>query len=295
MNIPPKPHIPFFSQEMFQNKMHGSLLDIDEAYHYLVNDNESIISFRIGFAALFLCVCGEAEIMLDMKIHRIRKGDLCILFPHSTIQKIGKSTDFEGTVMAVNWVYLNSIQIPSTMNYFLHISENPCISLSESEQKRLLKLCNLIKERQENDTEHIYQKEVINKLLLALCYDIIGIYNQREPIERRVYSRQDTVFRSFIFSLTKNYKEHREVAFYAEQQCLSPRYFSSIIKEKSGENAITWIQRSVIIEAKKLLTNRALTIQQVADELNFPNASFFGQYFKKLAGVTPKKFREMTE
>lgn len=284
--------IQFISKDIFQNKIYGGLLDIDEAYHYLVNDEECTIPFEIEFAALFICLRGEAEIMLDMKAYRIKEGDMCILFPYSVIQKIRKSDNFEGYAMGVNIEYISSIQISSTMNHFLHISENPCISLSEEEQKSLIKISNLMKERQTNNTGHLYQEEVLNKLLLALCYEIVGIYMQRKPIEQQFYSRQDAIFRKFLFSLTKNCKEHRDVAFYAREQCLTSRYFSSIIKEKSGENAIVWIQRSIIIEAKKLLANNQLTIQQIADELNFPNASFFGQYFKKYTGMTPKKFRD---
>jgi AraC-like DNA-binding protein len=34
-----------------------------------------------------------------------------------------------------------------------------------------------------------------------------------------------------------------------------------------------------------------MTIQQIADELNFPSQSFFGKYFKKSVGVSPKEYR----
>ncbi len=291
MNTVKESSVYFISENTFQDKMYGGLVDIDQAYHYLVNDDDGSIPFEIEFAALFICLHGEAEIMLGMKAYRISKGDMCVLFPYSVIQKIRKSDDFEGYAMGANLQYISSIQIPSAMNHFLHISEYPCISLSEEEQKALIKIGNLVKERQGNNTRHAYEEEVLNKLLMALCYEIVGIYTQRKPIEQQFYSRQDTIFRKFMFSLTKNNKEHRDVAFYAHEQCLSARYFSSVIKEISGENAIVWIQRSTIMEAKKLLGNRQLTIQQIADELHFPNASFFGQYFRKYTGITPKKFR----
>ena len=47
----------------------------------------------------------------------------------------------------------------------------------------------------------------------------------------------------------------------------------------------------MILEAKVLLKSSNLNIQQIADELNFPSQSFFGKYFKKLTGVSPKEFR----
>ncbi len=51
---------------------------------------------EIEFAALFICLAGESEIMLDMKAYHIQAGDLCVIFPHSVIQGIRKSEDFDG-------------------------------------------------------------------------------------------------------------------------------------------------------------------------------------------------------
>ncbi|MBQ5724113.1 MAG: helix-turn-helix domain-containing protein, partial [Muribaculaceae bacterium] len=47
----------------------------------------------------------------------------------------------------------------------------------------------------------------------------------------------------------------------------------------------------VILEAKVMLRSSNMTIQQIADELNFPSQSFFGKYFKKSVGVSPKEYR----
>lgn len=287
--------IQFVSNEIFQDKMYGGLLNIDEAYQYLVNDDDGAIPFEIEFAAVFICLSGEGEIMLDTKAYRIKKGDMCVLFPHAVIQKVRKSDDFEGYAFGADIDYINRIKIPSAMTYFLHISENPCISLSEEEQERIIEISKLIKKRLENTNAHVFLKDIMNSLMLALCYEIVGIYTQRSPIEQQFYSRQDTIFRQFLFSLTKNCKEHRDVSFYAQEQCITSRYFSSIIKEKSGENAMVWIRRCIIMEAKKLLLDKQLTIQQIADELNFPNASFFGQFFKKHTGMTPLTFRKKSE
>ena len=35
-----------------------------------------------------------------------------------------------------------------------------------------------------------------------------------------------------------------------------------------------------------------MTMQEIANELRFPNASFFGRYFKEQSGMTPMEFRK---
>lgn len=284
--------VQFISNDIFKNKVCSGVLGMDEVYRYLQDDQSNGIPVEIEFAALFICQRGESDIMLDMKTYHIKEGDLCVVFPHMVIQGLCRSDDFDGYGMAANLDYISSIQIPSAMQHFLRISENPCISLAGEEQNKLLKICELVKLLQEVPASHMLHDEVINHLSLALCYEIVGIYTQRKPIEEQVYSRQDTIFRKFMFSLAKNCKEHREVSFYAEEQCLTPRYFSSVVREISGAHAIRWIHRAVLTEAKKLLADRRLTVQQVADELNFANPSFFGQFFKKYTGMTPKAYRD---
>ena len=89
-----------------------------------------------------------------------------------------------------------------------------------------------------------------------------------------------------------HYHHEREVTFYAHKQQLSTRYFSSIIKEKSGKSALQWIVQMVITEAKLLLETSDLSIKEIAVKLNFPTQSFFGKYFKQYVGISPKEYRE---
>jgi AraC-like DNA-binding protein len=47
-----------------------------------------------------------------------------------------------------------------------------------------------------------------------------------------------------------------------------------------------------MFEAKALLKSTNMTIRQISDELNFPSQSFFGKYFKRCEGASPKEYRE---
>ena len=105
-------------------------------------------------------------------------------------------------------------------------------------------------------------------------------------------TKKDLIFHRFLLSLFQHFRQEREVAFYAELQHLSPRYFSSIIKEKSGSNALQWIVQMVIAESKLMLETSELSIKEISVRLNFPTQSFFGKYFKQYTGFSPKEFRE---
>jgi len=64
------------------------------------------------------------------------------------------------------------------------------------------------------------------------------------------------------------------------------------VRNVSGKTASDWIDNFVLLEAKIMLKSTNLTIQQISQELNFPSQTFFGKYFKRLSGVSPKEYRE---
>ena len=60
---------------------------------------------------------------------------------------------------------------------------------------------------------------------------------------------------------------------------------------QTGISAVAWIERHVVLEAQVMLRSSNLNIQQISDELHFKSQSFFGKYFKKATGLSPKQFR----
>ena len=103
-------------------------------------------------------------------------------------------------------------------------------------------------------------------------------------------SRQNQLFDRFIAEVQANYQKHRDVAYYADRLCVTQKYLSNVISTVSGRKAGEWIRNFVILEAKVLLRSRNYSVQQVSDLLNFPNASFFGVYFKRVVGCSPKAY-----
>jgi AraC-like DNA-binding protein len=65
-----------------------------------------------------------------------------------------------------------------------------------------------------------------------------------------------------------------------------------VIKENSNMSATEWIDNSVILEARAMLKSTNMTIQQISEELNFPSQTFFGKFFKRVVGVSPKEYRK---
>ena len=89
-----------------------------------------------------------------------------------------------------------------------------------------------------------------------------------------------------------HYLKRHEVRWYAEQLGVSPNALSVTLKKAYGKNANALIDERLAEKARQYLADERYSVQQVADMLNFSDQSAFGKFFKRIAGVSPKTFRE---
>lgn len=105
-------------------------------------------------------------------------------------------------------------------------------------------------------------------------------------------SSQDALYARFMDLLFVHYHRERSVAFYASKMCISSKYLATVIKAVSGKTPAEWIREETIKEIECMLCHTQMSIKEIAYRINFPNASFFGQYFKAQKGISPKHYRE---
>lgn len=174
-----------------------------------------------------------------------------------------------------------------------HMTFNHIIHVSDDDANELVTIYRLMKKKI-RQPEFEYKNEVIKSYMQIFGLDLCNLVSSYiEKHESMVDSRKKQLFYKFMDLVHQYYCSERSVIFYADKMCLSPKYLSQTIFQYSGRHASEWIRDFVILEAKVLLRTKEYTVQQVSDKLNFPNQSFFGVYFKKSVGCSPKAYLEM--
>ena len=248
---------------------------------------------------IFYCQRGSVEVSLEGCHYHIKPGDVYIYMASTLVHLLHKSEDAEGIMVEVDFYYILPI-VNKVINVEsqLFMRKNPCVSLSGEQCAHFEYLLNNLWDRinaedcQKENVQYQHLKlELITSMGQTICYEILNMYFTNQPLQPLQQGKKDVVFQNFMLSLFRFYRKERDVSFYARMQHITPRYFSAIIKEKTGDSALQWIVRMVITEAKQLLEESDLSIKEIADQLNFPTQSFFGKYFKQYVGVSPKEYR----
>lgn len=240
---------------------------------------------------VFVCLGGEGKIVVDMQTISIRRGSIVILLPYSVIQLADISDNTRITLIATGMGFLEKLALSQPVeNYVEKIREMPCLQLSENQLEQAKKIYLFVEKLYKEATGPLKQ-EIRSSLLTLLALEIVTLFAENKESGNPRLSRQDQVFRNFTISLAKNVSQHRTVEFYANEACLTPKYFSTVIKKRSGKLPMDWITERTIVLIKFLLQNSDKSIQEISNDLNFPNQSFFTRYFKNHTGFTPTAFR----
>ena len=235
---------------------------------------------------------------INMKDCVIRANDLLCIFPDQWISLV-KNEHFHCSFIVLNNT-LSLQLLPKVQNivqylfdFFLFVRENPCIHLSDKEIATIQDYQRFLCKREEKE---LFRREIQQNLLMALMYELCNIAG-RVILQQKNKSknRKTTYTEQFLIELSQNFRKERSVQFYADRLHISPKYLSGIIREVSGKYASQWIEEAVINEAKHLLDNTSLSIQEITNELHFCNQSFFGKFFKEHTGYSPKNYRKKVE
>src|SRR5690606_37020750 len=133
--------------------------------------------------------------------------------------------------------------------------------------------------------------EIIRNLIYIVLNEIDDVYQSLNTAPSPAIDKGTNILSQFKTLLAEHLIEERQVSFYADKMHLTPKYFSTIIKEVSGKTAGAWINEMLLLESKVQLQNKEQSIAQIAYNLNFSDPSHFGKFCKKHTGVSPLEYR----
>lgn len=240
---------------------------------------------------IMLCRRGEMTLSIDEQELKVDEDCMVILPACSLFQVMGYSDDVDAIVGVADFDFvMTAMDEVADARSIVYLRFHPLVRLDEGQRQRIEEMVDLV-ERRLNISSAL-SSHVTDALIQALCYEVIDAFYTNFGQTATRQSRKDVVFQNFLMSLHRNFHEHRDVNFYAEQQYLSPKYFSTLVHDLSGRSPSEWIVMFVTLEAKRLLGSSNISVKEIADRLHFPTQSFFCRYFKQYAGCTPLEYRD---
>ncbi len=261
-----------------------------------LNNNSLPLSGKLtksGRCIVCYCLKGWADMEVNLTKHRFVESEIMVLFPTQIVQQNEVSSDFSVMYFSISPTMLLEVtfRFPPDFISFLrqHFYYKVSSDLLQEEQVRFA----VIQQKFYDKDNYCRREILVNfiRIFFLELYDKIRRDELTNPGSR--HNRRSEIFEEFINLVMRNYKSNRDVCFYANTLCISPKYLSVITMELSGNGAKEWIDDYVILELKIRLKSTQDSLQKIADELNFADQAFLSKYFKLRTGLSPRDFRKM--
>lgn len=258
---------------------------------------ESKELFAIDAFAVGYILEGYSVTEFNNDCYRLEPGKLFIVAPTHSCRIIESSPDFKVRMLLLDSnghnlsVHLNYIVKSErwTQTYF-----HPVLTLSPQEVCTM-KMC------LERIMEQINREDCPNKIpfiRLATVWHHVELDNIMQLHMKEVsdagkpLTRQQALARELYIHIVNNYRKEHQAKFYAQKMCLTPQYLNQITTNIFGKTLSSIISDLLFSTARSMLLSSDMSIQEIADELNFADQSSFSKFIKKIAGKSPNALRK---
>ena len=240
--------------------------------------------YKLTQLIVILCSEGDGYGSVNLRPVHLQKNSLLVAIPGEIVASHSISKDFKVTFIVMSERFLSRMNIGDAYLFSKRVESTPLSQLDDRAAALFHSMVTLLHNLMQA------QEEAFG-LLIKLFYLLVG-WIIEPSAEDETQQRQQKAMMEFLKLVKIHYREHRDVAFYADKMNISAKYMTTLIKSASGKSAMQWIEDSVILDAKAQLSSTVNTIQQIAFDLNFQSQSIFGRYFKRLVGMSPSDYRD---
>ena len=191
-----------------------------------------------------------------------RKISETLLFLNEPYPKAGNGQYWQLSYQ--NYFFYNNIELASTINKLV----KECMSTSIT-------------------------KDVLADLSLQELLIRIIQTQTSNAIEEGSFKDPNTPITAVVEYIRLHIRENITLKQLSDKTCMSPTSFYRLFKRELGMSPIDFVLHEKIREAKKLLKNPSIQINEVCHLSGFEDANYFTRLFKKYEGVTPKQYQLM--
>lgn len=252
---------------------------------------------RFDGLLMLYCIEGHLKLSVNLNEYDIRDNHLVITTPGHILKvsQVAGSEQLKYVIVAMSSKFAMGLKVDlkKIMNEGIALMEIPVMKLDEGMSSLMQQHLSLVANVINSDSS--FREDSVTSIVSSMICLVAGLWadriNELREEAAQTTTRSRMILEQFIRLVGQYHTKYRNVGFYADKLCLTPKYLSKLIKTASGKSAPEWIDSYVILEAKNLLKYSDIAIKEIVYRLNFPNQSVFYKFFKARTGMTPSEYR----
>ncbi|MFD8736170.1 AraC family transcriptional regulator [Streptomyces sp. NPDC059618] len=241
---------------------------------------------RIDFHVVMLFHEGPVRHMIDFAEYEARAGDLLWIRPGQVHRFSG--APYRGTVLTMQPGFLPRATVEATGLYRYDLPP-----LLRPDPARLAALEHALAqlEREYLDTTTLPLSLHTAVLRHSLTAFLLRLAHLAASSAEAAHEHRDTTFTRFRDAVEKDFAVNHSVSAYADALGYSRRTLVRAVRAATGETPKGFIDKRVVLEAKRLLAHTDMPIGRIGAAVGFPDSANFSKFFHQHTGATPVAFR----
>ena len=246
---------------------------------------------------IIICTEGVAQFEYDEQTIKLCKNDLFLFMAHSVVEKFMSSPDFNCREVWFSRSEMWNINMftQSNLGDLLPLKLNPKVNLSETDVALFDTYFQQLSYHMRNSSLTLYT-DITHSIVSTFLLEVLSVLRRgyEQPAAKKQYNNGlhgKKLADRFVQLAEQSDGRIRRVDEFAEMLNVTPKYLSKLLMESMNRRPSEMINFFTLKAIENRLRFTDMTMQQIADDLRFPNASFFGKYFKAHSGMTPMEYR----
>ena len=244
---------------------------------------------RLDFYDIVLITRGRGAFELDGETHTVAPGALFLTLPGQI--RRWEVTGLDGACVFFASEFVRDVfadaRFLDQFAFFAAARPSGGMVLTAPERTQFLRRFRRMSE------ELVSPRADATDLLRARLYELLVLlnrwYKSRHP--RLMTPQRHGVVERFQTMVDREFKRLHRVRDYAERLGVSPGHLNVLCHQHLGSSASAVIHQRLLLEAKRMLRYSDRASFVVSQELGFADPAYFGRFFKREAGVTPRRYR----
>ncbi|MEV5550583.1 AraC family transcriptional regulator [Streptomyces sp. NPDC052309] len=245
---------------------------------------------RIDFHVVMLFTGGPVRHMIDFAEYEANAGDLLWIRP-GQVHRFSPTSEYRGTVLTMQPGFLPRATVEATGLYRYDLP--PLLHPDEAQLAGLTAALEQLRREYEDATTLplSLHTAVLRHSLSAFLLRLAHLAASSADAARRADVQGDTTFTLFRDAVERGFATNHSVSAYADALGYSRRTLVRAVRAATGETPKAFIDKRVILEAKRLLAHTDMPIGRVGAAVGFPDAANFSKFFHQHTDQTPAAFR----
>jgi AraC family transcriptional activator of pobA len=132
-----------------------------------------------------------------------------------------------------------------------------------------------------------YREAVLAHLMLLL----VGVSRLAADVVEDLRLNDEPLLAEVFGFIEKHYRERISLRDVARAVSLSPGYLTTVVGRKTGRTVQEWIAERRMAEARRLLVETDLSVEEVGRRVGYGESGYFVRSFRRTHGSTPLAWR----